>query len=165
MDDDEGSESGSDKSDKDSEDEEEEEEEDGEGGGGLPKFQKKLSSTFHTFDKKLRVSSHSASSSWHTCMATKANKYSIKILSGCSCMMMGFAPKNINLNGSNYNSCGYYFYNYNGTLYSGNGKSGTSFSNDYGNQVNTIYGAVYDKKKVTFFFTKIQNYWEKDMMV
>jgi len=130
-------ESDSDKSDSESEDEDE-----------LPRFQPKLGSTTVTYQKAHKIALYTGSSGWNgTALGKKAKKYSIKILGECQSLMYGFAPKTINKAGNNYTTCGYYFYLYNGCSYGQNGKNGDSFSSEYGNAIDTIYGAIYNSKK------------------
>jgi len=117
----------------------------------IPKFNPKIANTGIKFTKKDRIAT-SGSSGWQTCLATKSTKYSIKVLSGCQCFMLGFATKDIKLSGSNYESNGYYFYIYNGTLYSQGGDWAKAYSTKFGSTANTIYGAAYDKKKRNSYF-------------
>jgi len=60
--------------------------------------------------------------------------------------MVGFAPKTINKNGSNYNQCGYYFYLSNGYKYAQGGIC-QQFSNGSHYQQNSIIGMKYNRKK------------------
>jgi len=108
--------------------------------------------------KKNKIAKYNSSSWQGTALGTLSHKYSIKILAECASLMMGFAPKTINKAGDNYTKCGWYFYLYNGSLYGQDGKSGQSFVSDFGNQVNTIYGADYDKKKEQSNSIKMENY-------
>ncbi|EFC35210.1 predicted protein, partial [Naegleria gruberi] len=63
-------------------------------------------------------------------LGTKTNVFKIKLISNCANLMIGFAPKTININGSNYNSCGYYLYCAgNGYLFSERGDSCKSYIN------------------------------------
>jgi hypothetical protein len=66
--------------------------------------------------------------------------------------MFGFAPKKINLTGSNYSSCGYYLYVCNGTLYAQTGESNSTYSNNFAFTSGSLIGAKWDKKKGTITF-------------
>jgi len=76
----------------------------------------------------------------------KNPKYAFKMIKNCTAIMFGYAPKNINKSGNNYNSCGYYVYSANGYKY-GQGISCSQFQSGM-NQNNVAYGIKYDKKKV-----------------
>jgi len=143
-----GSKSGSDKSS--SEKSEEEEEEDEEEGGGIPKFDvKKSAKNVFKFSKKNRECTTTTYSSWAAnAVGTKATKYGLKLGTGCTDLMIGFALKTLNVNQSNYTVCGWYFYTNGGVLYSQAGDSGRSYgSSDYNS--GTIYSLELNVKKGT----------------
>jgi len=130
--------SGSSKSGSDSEDE----------GSSVPKFQTKLSSTCFTFTNKDRKCLYSGSSWNGTALGSKTKEYTVKIHTSIyGYLMLGFAPKTINKTSMNYNSCGYYMYVCNGTLYSQSGQSGASYSSSFPFSSGQLVGAKLDKKK------------------
>ncbi|EFC35970.1 predicted protein, partial [Naegleria gruberi] len=60
-------------------------------------------------------------------LGTKSNHFKVKLISNCNSLMIGFAPKSINVNETNNNTkCGYYLYTTTGTIYSQNGESNKS---------------------------------------
>ena len=67
--------------------------------------------------RKIGTSNHNAA-----VLGTKANSFQVKLISNCGGLKIGFAPKSINLNHSNYDSCGYYMLTFDGTLYSQRGE-------------------------------------------
>jgi len=150
--------SGSDKSGSDEEDsksgsDSKSEGSDDEESSSVPKFNPKMSSTNFTFSNKNRKVVFNGTSWNGTVLGTKCSKYTIKVgtlLYGY--LMMGFAPKNINLSGSNYTSCGYYLYITNGTLYSQGGQSGSTYQGGFAYSSGSLVGAQWDKKKRNYYF-------------
>jgi len=104
-DDDSDNSSKSSKSGSDSEEEDEEEDE-------VPKFDKKKSNVNFKFSKKNRVFLTTTSSSWsaNVIISKFISQYSVEILSTGNDIMIGFAPKTVNVNQQNYTNCGWYFF-------------------------------------------------------
>jgi len=150
-----GSGSGSDKSDKSSETEEEEDDEDED--GGIPHFDKKMHGNNLVIDKKNKRKIKYNGSGWQgSALGSIKNcpKWAAKLVNGLNnYLMLGMAPKTINLQGDNYSKCGYYIYLPTCTKYSGKGDSNTGYGSGSINQ-GTIYSVKFDKKKmeITFFF-------------
>jgi len=89
----------------------------------------------------------SASSWTANCIANKVSKYSVKFISTCNDLMIGFAPKKVNVNQSNYTNCGWYYYTSGGSLYSQDGDSSRSFTS-VDNNNGSIYGFELTSKGV-----------------
>lgn len=124
---------------------------------GPSTFNPKASSSSIKFSKKNKVATYN-SSDWNgTAIGIKkAEKYAIKLLtSNCNGLMVGYAPKNINKNGNNYNQVGYYFYLSNGYKYSQGNVCQIFVGGSHGQQ-GTVIGMKYNKKKgeITLFKEK-----------
>ena len=60
-------------------------------------------------------------------LGEEGNQFKVKLNSQVDYLMIGFAPRTVNLNGNN-SKCGYYLFAINGTLYSQNGDLGKSYA-------------------------------------
>ena len=66
---------------------------------------------------------------WNACvLGVEGNQFKVKLNSQAKNLLIGFGPRTVNLNGSNYSTCGYYLSTHAGALYSQNGHSGTSYA-------------------------------------
>jgi len=122
---------------------------------GPTKFNSKLSSTTFKFSKKNKIATFNSSGWTGTAIGVKkVEKYAIKLLSSnCNGCMVGFAPKNINKNGNNYNQVGYYFYLSNGYKYSQGNVCQIFIGGSHGQQ-GTVIGMKYNKKKGEIYLYK-----------
>jgi hypothetical protein len=84
-------------------------------------------------------------------LANQTAKFSVKIIKGGN-MMIGLAPKSINLEGSNYNTCGWYLYTSVGSLYSWKGEWNIPYVGEVCDKEGTIVGVEWKKKKGELYF-------------
>jgi hypothetical protein len=82
-------------------------------------------------------------------LGTQTDRYKIKLGASCTHLMVGFATRNLQLEGQNYDSCGYYLYCNDGLLYGQDGKSGSTYSSAAYTPGTTIE-AVYEDGYIGF---------------
>uniref|UniRef100_A0A6B2LF59 Potassium channel tetramerisation-type BTB domain-containing protein n=1 Tax=Arcella intermedia TaxID=1963864 RepID=A0A6B2LF59_9EUKA len=79
-------------------------------------------------------------------------KLRLKNIVSHGCAMLGMAPKkNFNINGSNYTSCGWYYYAHTGGLYSSKGDGNRSYATAL--QVGSILEVIFNKEQKTISFS------------
>ncbi len=86
-----------------------------------------LSSSVTLSDDNRKIKKHGASNFDCAALGTQCQEYTIRLISDCSYLMMGFA-RSISVNSSNYATNGYYLYAGTGGLYSMGGISNVPYS-------------------------------------
>jgi hypothetical protein len=114
--------------------------------GGIPKFQKIYTAKTIILSKKNRLATYTLTNQWKgSAVGTKCKKYSVKLSNNTNLMVGHNNPKKMNISLYNHGHSGYYFYCYDGKLYSELGDQGKAYSiASYDN--GTIISCSLDKK-------------------
>merc|ERR1712150_148404 len=115
-------------------------------------FMKKYCGTNIKLSECMRIAEgRKTSCGWRLALGTVTHIFSVKILRHCYDLMVGFSPKEENLEKSNYTTTGYYLYCRTGGLYS-SAVSDKAYSNLFGAKNGTIITGLWDKKNGTISF-------------
>ncbi|KAL9653864.1 hypothetical protein ABK040_012925 [Willaertia magna] len=116
----------------------------------MPMFDANYCSNNATIIGNYKVKKHGITG-WNCCiLATHSEHFQIKLINKCEHLMVGMATKKVNLNGCNYNSCGWYYQAYRGNLFSQDGQQEAPFFNSPSYKPGTIIEVILKDNTLSF---------------